>query len=113
MQRVNSPVRDPLLVGSVVSDIKYDVSSISSVLFKHICRQSNVLAHDLTKSCMNYGLCVFENTRQTTLHARCMHDLQSDGCEALYSLIQWLDVERRSCIVQKRRVYSSSLPGKN
>ena len=53
-------------------------------------------------------LAQIENTRQTTLHARCMHDLQSDGCEALYSLIQWLDVERRSCIVQKRRVYSSS-----
>lgn len=63
VQRVNSSVRDRSLVGTVVFDIKCAASGFPSVIFKHIRRQSNVLALDLAKSCMNSsGLSVFHST---------------------------------------------------
>lgn len=56
----------------VSSDIKYGASSFSSVLFKHIRRQSNVLSHDLAKSSMNYdGLCVFHSTPECIRETLC------------------------------------------
>ena len=72
VQRINSHVRDRSLVGAVVSEIKDGMSNFLFSWVKFISRQSNVLVHNLAKSCLSCnGLCVFTSTPEYIRETLC------------------------------------------
>ena len=53
VHRINYSGIDRLVIGSVVKEIKLASRGFISVVFKHVCRQRNIAAHMLAKSCKN------------------------------------------------------------
>ena len=72
VQRINSHVCDRSLVGDVVLEIKDGMSNTLISRVKFIRWQSNVLVHNIPKSCLSCnGLCVFTSTSECIRETLC------------------------------------------